>query len=106
MDVNTAFLYSILNEIVYVEQPEGFVIPGKEDYVCLLGKALYGLKQSPRAWFHLIAEVLYDFNFKQSTRIPVSGFTKMRMENIFILRCTSMTSLLLETTRMTSLQSN
>ena len=70
MDVNTAFLYSILDEIVYVEQPEGFVVPGKEDFVCLLGKALYGLKQSPRAWFHLIAEVLYDFDFKQSTADP------------------------------------
>ena len=41
-------------------------MPGKEDFVCLLRKALYGLKQSPRAWFHLIAEVLTDFDFKQS----------------------------------------
>ena len=49
MDVNTAFLYSPLDETVYVEQPEGFAMPGKEDYVCLLRKALYGLKQSPRA---------------------------------------------------------
>jgi len=49
MDVNTAFLYSSLDETVHVEQPEGFVVPGKEDYVCLLQKALYGLKQSPRA---------------------------------------------------------
>jgi len=66
MDVNTAFLYSSLDETIYVEQPEGFVVPGKEDYVCLLQKALYGLKQSPRAWFHVIAEVLVDFDFKQS----------------------------------------
>jgi hypothetical protein len=36
MDVNTAFLYSPLHEIVYVEQPEGFAVPGKEDYVCLV----------------------------------------------------------------------
>ena len=36
MDVNTAFLYSTLDEIVYVEQPEGFEVPGKEDFVCLL----------------------------------------------------------------------
>ena len=64
MDVNTAFLYSILDETIYVEQPEGFIVPGKEDFVCLLRKALYGLKQSPRAWFHLIAEVLTDFDFK------------------------------------------
>jgi len=49
MDVNTAFLYSPLDETIYVEQPEGFVVPGKEDYICLLQKALYGLKQSPHA---------------------------------------------------------
>jgi Reverse transcriptase (RNA-dependent DNA polymerase) len=47
MDINTVFLNSDLDEIVYVEQPEGFVVPGKEDYVCLLQKVLYGLKQSP-----------------------------------------------------------
>ena len=47
MDVNTAFLNSDLDEVVYVDQPEGFEVPGKEDFVCLLRKALYGLKQSP-----------------------------------------------------------
>ena len=70
MDVNTAFLNSILDEVVYVEQPEGFEIPGKEDYVCLLRKALYGLKQSPRAWFQLIATVLVDFDFQQCESDP------------------------------------
>ena len=49
MDVNTAFLYSTLDETVYVEQPEGFEVPGKEDFMCLLRKALYGLKQFPRS---------------------------------------------------------
>ena len=38
--------------------------------MCLLQKALYGLKQSPRAWFHLIAEVLVDFDFEQSESDP------------------------------------
>ena len=33
-----------------MKQPEGFVVPGKEDYVCKLKKSLYGLKQSPRQW--------------------------------------------------------
>ena len=42
MDIN-----SELDEVVHVEQPEGFVVPGKEDYVCLLQKVLYGLKHSP-----------------------------------------------------------
>ena len=55
MDVNTAFLDSDLDEVVYVEQPEGFAIPCQEDWVLLLNKALYGLKQSSRAWFLKIA---------------------------------------------------
>ena len=38
--------------------------------MCLLRKSLYGLKQSPRAWFHVIAEVLVDFDFKQSKSDP------------------------------------
>ncbi|KAG8496742.1 hypothetical protein CXB51_007919 [Gossypium anomalum] len=37
-----------LEEDIYMQQPEGFTISEKEDYVCLLKKSLYGLKQSPR----------------------------------------------------------
>ena len=48
LDVKTVFLHRELEENIYMQQPEGFVVSGKEDYVCLLKKSLYGLKQSPR----------------------------------------------------------
>src|SRR5271154_7031662 len=51
MDVKTAFLYGDLDEEIYVEQPEGYVVPGQEDLVLLLTKSLYGLKQAPNVWF-------------------------------------------------------
>ena len=48
MDVTTAFLYAPLEEVVYMEQPEGTVLEGNEGKVMRLLKCLYGLKQSPR----------------------------------------------------------
>jgi hypothetical protein len=49
MDIKSAFLNGDLQEEVYVEQPMGFIIAGKEHKVLKLKKALYGLHQEPRA---------------------------------------------------------
>jgi len=85
MDVNTAFLYSPLAEKVYIEQPEGLEIPGKENWVCKLNRALYGLKQSPRAWFSLIAPTLVDFHFQQCEADPcIFVYTNVKGEKTYI----------------------
>ncbi|POM77903.1 Uncharacterized protein PHPALM_4642, partial [Phytophthora palmivora] len=47
MDVATAFLNGAIDVEVYMEQPEGYKVKGKEDWVCRLKKSLYGLKQAP-----------------------------------------------------------
>ncbi|KAL3519542.1 hypothetical protein ACH5RR_017691 [Cinchona calisaya] len=66
MDVKSAFLNGILEEEIYVEQPEGVVVEGKEDRVYRLHKALYGLKQAPRAWYSRIDDYLLGFGFEKS----------------------------------------
>ena len=50
LDVKSAFLNGYIEEDIYVDQPEGFIKRGKENYVLKLRKALYGLRQAPRAW--------------------------------------------------------
>ena len=58
MDVKTAFLNGVLEEEVYMKQPEGFVMPGNENKVCKLIKSLYGLKQAPKQWHQKFDEVV------------------------------------------------
>jgi hypothetical protein len=66
MDVKSAFLNGHLEEEVYMYQPQGFQVPGKEHMVCRLVKALYGLKQAPRAWYIKIDKHLQDNGFRRS----------------------------------------
>ena len=50
MDVKAAFLIRELDEEIYMQQPDGFVVNGQERKVCKLVKSLYGLKQAPKQW--------------------------------------------------------
>ena len=66
MDMKTTFLNGEIEEEVYVEQPDGFIVHGKESHVCRLKKALYGLKQAPRAWYGRIDGFLMKLEFTKS----------------------------------------
>jgi hypothetical protein len=61
MDVKTAFLYGVLDEEIFMQQPEGF--HDGTNRVCRLNKALYGLKQSPRVWYHTLSQFLVESGF-------------------------------------------
>ena len=70
MDVKTAFLNGELNEEIYINQPEGFVVKGLEDHVCKLKRSIYGLKQSARCWNVELDSKLKDMGFKQCKSDP------------------------------------
>jgi hypothetical protein len=50
LDIKTTFLNGELVEDVFVAQPHGYMVKGKEQMVYKLSKALYGPKQAPRSW--------------------------------------------------------
>jgi len=63
IDVKSAFLNSILQEVVYVKQLKGFQDPHHPHHVYKLKKALYGLKQAPRAWYERLTTYLLTKGF-------------------------------------------
>ncbi len=50
MDVRTAFLYRMINQLVHVQILKGSEDVTNKEIVCKLLKALYGLKQALRLW--------------------------------------------------------
>jgi hypothetical protein len=63
MNVKTVFSKGDLQENVYMHQPEGFVVEGKERMGSKLKKPIYGLKQTSRRWYLKFDEVIKKFGF-------------------------------------------
>ena len=59
-----------LEEELYVEQPQGYEIPGQENKVYILKNELYGLKKTPRAWYSRIDSYLIKNGFQISECKP------------------------------------
>jgi hypothetical protein len=64
MDVKTTFLNGDLEENVYMKQPKGFVVNGKEHVGCRLKKSIYGLKQASRQWNLKFDDTIKRFGFE------------------------------------------
>ncbi|KAK4409540.1 Retrovirus-related Pol polyprotein from transposon TNT 1-94 [Sesamum angolense] len=69
MDVKTSFLYSELEEEIYMDQHEGFVAHGNKCKVCKPVKSLYGLKQAPKQWHEKFDKTILAFGFT-GTEVP------------------------------------
>nr|GEY97939.1 zinc finger, CCHC-type [Tanacetum cinerariifolium] len=58
IDVKTTFLNGKLEEEVYMNQLQGFIMPSNENKVCKMINPLYGLKQTPKEWHQKFDEVV------------------------------------------------
>ena len=66
MDVKTVFLNGDLEKNVYMAQPKGFVVEGKERMGCRLKKSIYGLKQASRQWYLKFDSTIRKFGFQEN----------------------------------------
>jgi len=67
MDMKSTFLNGDLDEEVYIEKPDGFILGNVPKLVCRLKKALYGLKQAPRAWYYRLDKYLHQQGFTKGS---------------------------------------
>jgi hypothetical protein len=70
MHLKATFLNGEIEEEVYIEQPEGFVIHDEKTHVCRLKKALYGLKEALHAWYEKMDGFLISLGFNKSVFDP------------------------------------
>ena len=75
MDVKTTFLNIVIEEAMYIKQPQGFEVHGRDSHVCKLKKALYGFKQALRAWYSMIDGYLLAMGFIKTEVDPKLYFT-------------------------------
>jgi hypothetical protein len=70
---------------VYIEQPLGFEVHGRESHVCRLKKALYGLKQAPIEWYSRIDAYLQQLGFEKSEVDPNLYFIVVEEDPLILL---------------------
>ena len=83
LDVKLGILNGILKEEVYVDQPLGYEIRGKELKFYKL-KNLCGLKNAPRAWYNIIDSYLVSKGFKRSSNEPTL-YTKIYLQGKMLI---------------------
>ncbi|GJU76433.1 zinc finger, CCHC-type containing protein [Tanacetum coccineum] len=76
MDVKTTFLNGELDEEVFMNQPQGFIMPGNENKMYKLIKSLYGLKHAPQQRHQKFDKVVLSngYSLNQADKCVYSNF--------------------------------
>jgi hypothetical protein len=82
MDVKMTFLNGDLEEKVYMKQPKGFFMEGKEHMGYRLKKSIYGLKQASRQWHLKFNDTIKDLDLMKISR-TTAFMQSLKVGNIF-----------------------
>ncbi|KAL3506653.1 hypothetical protein ACH5RR_032035 [Cinchona calisaya] len=83
-DIKSAFLNANLEEKVYVNQLDGFVVKGAEEKVYKLNKELYGFKQALRAWYNKVDSYFRKNGFERSKNEPTMYVKKCQHDLLIV----------------------
>lgn len=89
IDIKTAFLYGLYNQLIYVKMPKGTKTNTTRDMIYKLEKTLYNLKQSPRLWYKRLSSFLlekldfYSININHNIFITSTSLNQP-IVNIFV----------------------
>ena len=70
MDVKITILNGSLEEDIYMQQLEGFIVRGQEHMACKLQRSIYGLKQASRTWNIRFDQAITLYGFEKSPNEP------------------------------------
>eukprot|EP00253_Pinus_taeda_P003747 PITA_03747 len=83
LNVKTTFLHGDLEEEIYMQQPQGYEVEGKEKLVCRLKKSLYGLKQAPS---YIILLLYVDDMLVAGSNMQEINVLKRKLANSFAMK--------------------
>ena len=76
IDFVGAYLNSLTKEDIYMEQPEGFVEAGYEEYVCKLVHTIYGTMQGGHDWYETLCKTYASLGYTTSHADPCVRYKK------------------------------
>ena len=85
LDVKTTFFHGNLDEEIYMAQPHGFAVKGKENLVCKLNKSLYGLKQEARQWYLKFDSFMHEHGYSRCHSDHCVYFKRLDDDSYIIL---------------------
>jgi hypothetical protein len=76
IDFKCSFLNGNLPEVIYLEQPQGYIVGNAAEKVLWLKKAIYGLVQAALEWRRVLVEALRNLSFVPLKTDPATFFRK------------------------------
>jgi hypothetical protein len=97
-DIPSAYVKASIDPkmAIFMEQPKGFVQPGKEGYVCRLRKALYGIPPAGCVWYKEVSSFIQSIGFSKSKHEPCL-FYKWKGDDLMCISLTTDDFLLFST---------